>query len=103
MIKSLRVLFLPHLGRTFPLIKSLNRWRGERIETIQVRKEGYLSKIVYEVNFINNVSKGFLENKVETLAIYIYMLIMSMYMKKYFERGDYPNYFSREGLTVQLR
>ena len=37
-IKSLKVLFLSHLGRTFPLIKPLNRWRGGRIETIQVRK-----------------------------------------------------------------
>ena len=40
----------------------------------RIRKEGYLSKIVYEVNFIINVSKGFLENKVETLAIYIRLL-----------------------------
>ena len=38
-IESLRALFLPHLGRTFPLIKSLNRWRGGRIEIVQVRKE----------------------------------------------------------------
>ena len=30
-----------------------------------------------------NISKGFLENKVEPLAIY--KLIMSMYMKRYFE------------------
>ena len=37
--KSLRVLFLPHLGRIFPLIKPLNRWRGGRIETVQVQKE----------------------------------------------------------------
>ena len=36
-----------------------------------IKKEGYLSKIVYGVNFIINVSKRFLENKVETLAIYI--------------------------------
>ena len=39
-----------------------------------IKKEGYLSKIVYGVNFIINVSKGFLENKVETLAIYIRLL-----------------------------
>ena len=32
--KSLRVLFLPHLGRTFLLIKPLNWWRGRRIETV---------------------------------------------------------------------
>ena len=51
--------------------------------------------------FIINISKGFLENKVETLAIY--KLIMSMYMKRYFERGDYWNYFSREGLIAQLQ
>ena len=25
-IESLRTFFLPHLGRTFPLIKLLNRW-----------------------------------------------------------------------------
>ena len=38
-IESLGVLFLPHLGRTFLLIKPLNwRWRG-RIEIVQVRKE----------------------------------------------------------------
>ena len=35
------------------------------------KKEGYLSKFVYVVNFIINISKGFLENKIETLAIYI--------------------------------
>ena len=39
-----------------------------------IKKEGYLSKIVYGVNFIINVSKGFLENKIETLAIYIRLL-----------------------------
>ena len=38
-IESLRALFLPHLGRTFPLSKPLNLWWGERIETVQVRKE----------------------------------------------------------------
>ena len=38
-IESLGVLFLPHLERTFPLIKSLNQWWGGRIETVQVRKE----------------------------------------------------------------
>ena len=38
-IRLLRVLFLPHLGRTFPLIKPLNRWRGGKIKTVQVRKE----------------------------------------------------------------
>ena len=37
--RSLEAFFLPHLGRTFPLIKPLNQWRGRRIETIQVRKE----------------------------------------------------------------
>ena len=34
-------------------------------------KEGCLSKFVYVVNFIINISKGFLENKIETLTIYI--------------------------------
>ena len=48
--------------------------------------------------FIINISKGFLENKVETLVIY--KLIMSSYMKRYFEKGDYRNYSSREGLTA---
>ena len=38
-IESLGALFLPHLGRTFPLIKPLNQWKGGRIETVQVRKE----------------------------------------------------------------
>ena len=32
-------IFLLYLGRTFPLIKSLNRQWGGRIETVQVRKE----------------------------------------------------------------
>ena len=37
MIESLGTLFLPHPGRTFPLIKPLNRrWKGK---TVQVRKE----------------------------------------------------------------
>ena len=38
-IESLGVLFLPHLERTFPLIKSLNQWWGGRIETVQIQKE----------------------------------------------------------------
>ena len=37
--RSLGALFLPHLGRTFPLSKPLNLWWGERIETVQVWKE----------------------------------------------------------------
>ena len=28
---------------------------------------------------------------------------MSMYMERYFERGDYSNYSNREYLTAQLR
>ena len=28
---------------------------------------------------------------------------MLMYMMRYFKRGDYPNYSSREGLIAQLR
>ena len=37
--ESLGALFLPHLGRTFPSSKPLNRrWKG-RIKTVQVRKE----------------------------------------------------------------
>ena len=35
------------------------------------------------VNFKINISKGLLKNKVETLDIY--KLIMSTYMKRYFE------------------
>ena len=62
------------------------------------KKEGYLSKFVYGVIFIIDISKGFSENKVETLAIY--KLIISTYMKRYFERGDYRNYSNREGLTA---
>ena len=38
-IELLGALFLSHLGRTFPLIKLLNRQWGGRIETVQVRKE----------------------------------------------------------------
>ena len=38
-IKSLGALFLPHSGRTFPLIKPLNRRWGRRIKTVQVWKE----------------------------------------------------------------
>ena len=37
--KSLGAFFLPHLGKTFPFCKPLIRRRGERIETVQVRKE----------------------------------------------------------------
>ena len=42
-IESLGALFLPHPGRTFPLIKPLNRRGGGRIKTVQVRKghEGF--------------------------------------------------------------
>ena len=36
----------------------------------KIKREGYLSKSVYGVNFIINITRGFLENKVETLAIY---------------------------------
>ena len=46
------------------------------------KKDGYLSKFVYGVNFKINISKGFLENKVETLTIY--KLLMSTYMRRYF-------------------
>ena len=38
-IESIGALFLPRLGRTFPLSEPLNRRRGGRIETVQVRKE----------------------------------------------------------------
>ena len=37
--ESLGVLFLPHLGRTFPLIKPLNWLWGGKIKTVQVWKE----------------------------------------------------------------
>ena len=43
----------------------------------------------------------FLENEVETLAIY--KLIKSVYNNRYFEKGDYPKYSSREELTAHLR
>ena len=55
--------------------RGLNSYKWGRLQypkkKKRIKKEGYLSKIVYGVNFIINVSKGFLENKVETLAIYI--------------------------------
>ena len=38
-IESLGAFFLPYPGRTFPLIKPLNRRWGGRIKTVQVRKE----------------------------------------------------------------
>ena len=38
-IESLGALFLPHLGRTLPLIKPLNQKWGGRIKTVQVQKE----------------------------------------------------------------
>ena len=38
-IESLETLFLSHPGRTFHLIKTLNRRWGGRIKTVQVRKE----------------------------------------------------------------
>ena len=47
-IESLGALFLPHPRRTFPLIKPLNQWRGERIETVQVRKEHEGLKMITE-------------------------------------------------------
>ena len=43
----------------------------KKIKKLIKKEEVYLSKFVYGVNFIINISKGFLENKVETLAIYI--------------------------------
>jgi len=62
---------------------------------------GYLSK-----SFVGSILelillREFLENKVETLAIY--KPIKSMYNYRYFEKGDYPRYSSREGFTVQLK
>ena len=50
-IKSLRVLFLPHLGKTFPLIKPLNQWKGGRIESIQVQKEHLEEREMIEADF----------------------------------------------------
>ena len=41
------------------------------------------------VNFIINITKGFLENKFETLAIY--NLIKLEYNDRYSKRGDYQN------------
>ena len=38
-IESLGALFLPHLGRAFPLSEPLNQWWGGRVETVQVWKE----------------------------------------------------------------
>ena len=37
--ESFGTFFLPHLGRTFSFSKPLIRWRGGRIETVQIRKE----------------------------------------------------------------
>ena len=37
--ESLGAIFLPHLGRTFPLIKPLNQRWGGRVKTVQVWKE----------------------------------------------------------------
>ena len=45
----------------------LGKRKKKKRETLKV---GYLSKSVYGVNFIINIIKGVLENKVETLAIY---------------------------------
>ena len=41
------------------------------------------------VNFIINITKGYLENKIETLVIY--KLIKLEYNDRYFKRGDYQN------------
>ena len=38
-IESLGALFLPHLGRAFPLSKILNQQWGGRVKTIQVQKK----------------------------------------------------------------
>ena len=43
----------------------------------------------------------FLENKVETLAIH--RLIKLAYNYRYFEKGNYSKYSSRERLTTYLR
>ena len=60
---------------TTPLLRTLGPCNTpKKKKKKRIKKEGYLSKIVYGVNFIINVSKGFLENKVETLAIYIRLL-----------------------------
>ena len=46
--------------------------------------------------------REFLENKVETLAIYINLSCQRTW-GDILERGDYSNYSSRECLTAQLR
>ena len=49
-----------------------------------------------------NISKGFLENKVETLAIYISLLCQRIW-RDILERGDYSKDWSKEGLITFLR
>jgi len=56
-------------------------WGKKKKGTYQER---YLSKSLCGVNFIINITKGFLENKVETLTIY--KLIKSAYNDRYFEK-----------------
>ena len=68
----------------------------------KILKEGYLSKFFYGVNFKINISKGFLENKVETLAIYISLLCQRIWWD-ILERGDYSKDWSKEGLITFLR
>ena len=50
-IKSFGALFVPHLGKTFPLIKPLNQWKGGRIESIQVQKEHLEEREMIEADF----------------------------------------------------
>ena len=54
----------------------------------KIKKKGYLSKFVYGVNFIIYISKGLLENKVETLAIYISLLCQCIW-RDILGRWDY--------------
>ena len=61
-------------------------------------RKWYLSKSLCGVNFIIDITKGFLENKVETLVIY--KLIKSAYNNRYFERGDYSKYVEKDWLYI---
>ena len=45
--------------------------------------------------------RDFLENKVETIAIY--KLIKSAYNYRYFEKGNCPKYSNKERLAAYLR
>ena len=63
--------------------------RKEKKKKKKTLQEGYLSKsqIFLSVNFIINITKKFLENKVEILVIC--KLIKLIYNDRYFKKWDY--------------